>query len=127
VSQYDSRPTGPLAKLLLAQRYTKFLEEYFVFNRGYLRLRKVLMIEVTSKAQTLKLVKTKVEVVQKSVNQLIIRSVAPASTTTDYLLSLLSEDISRRDTLQQRFWVLMEICARRVYKLLEKIRSESPF
>jgi putative transferase (TIGR04331 family) len=66
------------------------------------------------------------EAVQKSVNQLTVCSVAPASKTTDYLLSLLSEEISSRDILQYRFWVLTEFCARWVYRLMKKIKSVFP-
>lgn len=60
------------------------------------------------------------EAVQKSVNQLTDRSVAPASKTVDYLLSLLSGNDMHSRTLQNRFWAWAEVCVRRVYRLMKK-------
>lgn len=63
------------------------------------------------------------ESVCRPVNQLTDIFLAPASQTTDYLLSLVSTDSRSRPTLLNRFWVWAEVCARRIYRLMKKIKS----
>jgi len=63
------------------------------------------------------------ESVHRPVKQLIDASLAPASKTTDYLLSLLTEESMRPPNLLSRFWNRVIACVWLTYRLTNKIKS----
>lgn len=63
------------------------------------------------------------EIVCRPVKQLTEISLAPANKTTDYFLSLLSEDFITTPALFNRFWAWIELCAKLMYRLTNKMKS----